>query len=99
MSANDWVPSGPVVSCTATVINQLVIQASGQNVAVMRFINLSGTNAFCAMVSASASVGDAANAFLLPGGTAFFVGCGKFTPFAYVSGATAVFVQAGYGLK
>lgn len=97
--SNYWTPSGVAVSVTATVANQLVITASNQLESLVRFVNSGTTLAFCAMVSAGASVGDAVNAVPVLGPSVFWIASTARTPVAYVSGASAVFAQAGYALK
>lgn len=94
-----WTPSGIAVSVTATVANQQIITASNQLESLVLFANGGTTLAYCAMVSAGATVGDAAKATPVPGGNMFWVAANSATPFAYVSGASAVVAQAGYGLK
>lgn len=94
-----WTPSAPAVSCTATVINQRLVVASNQLTSSIRFLNSGTTVGFCAVVSASASGGDAANAVPLAGGASIFIEAGLATQFGFVSGASAVYAQAGYALK
>lgn len=93
-------PVGAAINATATITGQLLVTASRADVAAARFYNVGGTAAFCAMVSASASTGDAANAAVVASGDCcLFVGFNSTTPFAFVSGASAVFVQAVNYLK
>lgn len=97
-----WTPSGPAVSCTATIAGQMLTFTSNsisQAYGVARIVNTNTTVAFVAMVSAGATVGDAANASPVLGNTAFFVIFPIKTPILYVSGASSVFGQAGYALK
>ncbi len=97
-----WTPIAPAVSCTATVAGQMLISASSSiNFAagIARIVNTNTTLAFCAMVSANATAGDLVNASPVLGNTTFFVMFGVKTPILFVSGASSVFGQAGYGLK
>ena len=97
--SNFWTPSGPAVNATATfAASQLVITASNQLESLVRFLNKDTTVGFCAMVSAGASAGDAANAVPVYPGSVFWISTSSRTPIAYVSGAS-VYAQAGYGLK
>lgn len=93
-----WTPSGPTVLATATVAGQLVITASNQLDAMIRFVNHDTTVAFVAMVSVGASVGDAANASPVLPSSVFWLLTSNKTPVAYVSVAS-VRAQAGYYLK
>lgn len=97
--SNIWTPSGPAVNVTATFSGQQVIVASNQMVSLVRFVNANTTLAFVAMVSAGASAGDAVNASPVLGNTVFWVESTGRTPVAFVSGASTVFAQPGYGLK
>lgn len=96
-----WTPSGPSVRCTATVAGQILTFTSSsvaQAYGVARIVNVDTTVALCAMVSASATAGDAANAVPVLPNTVFYVSFPIKTPFLYVSVAS-VFGQSGYALK
>jgi hypothetical protein len=94
--SNYWTPSGPAINATATVAGQQVITASLQVEGLIRFLNKDTTVGFCAMVSASATTGEAANATPVYPGSVFWISATSRTPFAYVSGAS-IYAQAGYG--
>jgi hypothetical protein len=94
-----WTPSGPAILATATVAGQQVVVASNQAEGLARFHNANSTTGFVALVSASATAGDAANAAAIAGNASLFIAFTKATPYAYVSGASSVYAQAGYALK
>ena len=97
-----WTPSGPAIKCTSTFSSAQMLTFTSSSIsqshAVARIVNYDTTVALCAMVSAGATAGDAANMSPVYPGTTFFVMFPIKTPILFVT-AASVYGQAGYALK
>lgn len=93
--SNYWVPSATFVSASTGTTAMVV--ASNQVEGLARIINIGGSVAFAAIVTAGATAG-AANLVPLAPNVAFFIAFGATTNNVVVTGGTCMF-QPGYAIK